>query len=75
VQFTSLGDATQLFGFATRCRRWLFDYDMLSVLESEPHQRAMHVWWRDDKHNIHLGLHDLSRIRNQPQAWTARFKL
>src|ERR1700745_1353684 len=35
VHATILGAPAKLFGFATRCRGWLFDDDVLSVLQRE----------------------------------------
>jgi len=47
---------------------------MLPVLQGMAHQPAVAVWWRNDKHNIHIGLDDFIWTRNQLQAWTSRFK-
>jgi hypothetical protein len=75
VQSTIPRDVTKLCGSAPGCGGRLLDYDMLAMFQSKPHQRLMTVRSRNDQNNIHVRLHDVSRIRNQPQAGTARFKL
>jgi hypothetical protein len=75
MQPTIPGDTTQLFGFASRGRCRLLDYNVFSVLQSEPHQRTMTVWWRNDQHNIRVRLYDFNWVRNQPQARPARLQV
>src|SRR5262249_34021898 len=74
VQPTILGDAIELFGLAARCRGRLFDYDMLAVLQGMAHQPAVAVRWRDDKHNIHIGLNYFIWTGNQLQTRAPRFE-
>src|SRR5262249_8773015 len=74
VQRTILRDPAQVFGFAARGRSRLFDNHVLSLFQSESHQRAVTFWWRNDKHNIHARLHDFGWIHDQFQAWASRFK-